>query len=93
MRYKGLAKAMTFRTEEDVLRHCYGQDGGGPESAATDPAPAGDSLPPSVEELAAKLESENTKAVLVELCSQAGLDSGGTKAELALRLAEHHLSS
>lgn len=55
-----------------------------PESQET-PSPA----PLTLEEMTAKLISENSKAVLVAKAEQAGIDSSGTKSEVATRLASH----
>jgi nucleotide-binding universal stress UspA family protein len=44
---------------------------------------------PTLEEMTAKLIAENSKAVLVTKAEQAGIDTSGTKTELAARLASH----
>lgn len=42
------------------------------------------------EELAKKLESENTKDSLIAMAETAGVDSTGVKAEIAARLVAHY---
>ena len=42
------------------------------------------------EELAKKLESENTKDALIAMAETAGVDSTGVKAEIAARLVAHY---
>jgi outer membrane biosynthesis protein TonB len=64
-----------------------------PEPALVpEPIPEPNDSTPStltVEEMTAKLITENSKAALVTKAEQAGIDSSGTKNELAARLASH----
>lgn len=61
-----------------------------PVQESVDPV-VSDSVPAplTVEEMTTKLISENSKAVLVTKAEQAGIDSSGTKNEVAARLASH----
>jgi hypothetical protein len=45
------------------------------------------------EQLAAKLEAENTKADLVAMAGAAGVDQSGNKSELSARLVSHYRAS
>ncbi len=63
------------------------------ESPSTgDPAPSDKKEDAELtdEELSAKLEAENNKPALVTMAEAAGVDAGGTKAEIAARLVAHY---
>lgn len=71
-----------------------------PPPPPPEPVPSPPSLPPevsteeielSIDELAAELESSNTKKNLIQMCEEAGLDTRGNKSELAHSLAKHQL--
>lgn len=90
-------KRKVLRTEADVLEHCYGKEPEAvpapPSPAQPAPAPAPPPPPaepapaePTAEELVAKFVDGYTKADLTELAEQDGLDTSGTKAEIAERL-------
>jgi len=92
MEWKGIKNVTVLRTEADVLSHSYGvkaADAPAPSPAPSPPPPAA----PSVESVASSLEESHKKDELVALAESLDLDSTGTKAEIARRIAEHQLSS
>jgi hypothetical protein len=60
-----------------------------PEPVVSEPEPVATSTSLTLEETVAKLMSENSKAALVTKAEQAGIDTSGTKNEVATRLASH----
>lgn len=97
MKYEGLASFPHILIEADVLFHCYGiayEAAKEPVSvSAVVPEPEPVVVPEpallTLEEMTAKLIAENSKAVLVTKAEQAGIETSGTKTELAARLASH----
>ncbi len=101
---KGIASFDHILTEEDVLRYNGATPVPEPVASAPsesapepEPEPLADQPPPSDEalsdaDLAAKLETENTKAALIAMAETAGLDQSGNKAELSARLVSHYRS-
>lgn len=96
MASKGLARFPQILTEEDVVLHYYSEEESGEgaaDSADTIPPPADAPAPePEGAPTAEELESGHTKAELVEMAEQVGLDTSGTKADIAARLVAHHSS-
>lgn len=93
MRFKGLSKTKVLRTPEDVLEHSYGRKA---EESAPLPAPVSTPEPTepteemvemTEEEYAASLVEGNKKDDLIEIAKGLGLDTDGTKADLAGRIA------
>lgn len=107
MAWKGIQGASVLETEDDVLEQCYGRSpdsGGGPKkpkpfkpvakpTLAAEPPPAAEPEPAKdAASLAAELENLK-KDELVALADSLGLDSSGTKAEIAKRIADHQTAS
>lgn len=91
MAWKGIKNVKVLRTEADVLSHSYGVEAA-PETPVADRRPAAKPKL-SVHSVATELEESHKKDELMALADSLGLDSSGTKAEIARRIAEHQLSS
>lgn len=88
MAWKGIKNAKILRTEADVLSHSYGAEAA-PDTQVAPKPPAKS----GIKDLVAELEESHKKDELIALADSLGLDSAGTKAEIARRIAEHQLSS
>lgn len=87
MAWKGIKNVTVIKTEADLLTRPDA-----PEPGPQTPAPAPEPKQ-SAESLAADLGDSHKKDELMAIAESLGLDSSGTKAEIALRIAEHQLSA